>query len=673
MTPSSKLGWSAIAPIAIAAALTSIAASAQPAYQDHNGLTQELRQLASTSELAQLSSIGTSSEGRELWVVEIAAEGTQQPEHRPGLLIVANLEGDHLVGSALAVGTIEHLLQSEDAAATLKDNVVYVIPRLNPDGAESYFSTPQWNRRGNATPYDDDNDGRIDEDPPEDLNGDGFITQMRVLDTDGEYQIQSDELRLMAKADAAKGESGTHAVYWEGRDTDGDGFYNEDGPGGTDLNRNFQHAYPYWKADAGRYMVSESESRALMDFMVSHRNIAAILTFGHSDNLANDVDSDGNPKDPTAIDLERFASASNAPALSVGNYREGGPGGRRFGRFFGVASATPPLRGAQKGRDNDPASGRRPETAVNKGDQPYFKKVAETYKETTGVTETVYRRAPEGAFFQFGYFQFGVPSFSTPGWSFVKAETGEATPDEGDGSPSEETSASDVAATAGEATSTQGRGRPGGRGGRGGPPGASGRGGRGGASGSAAAADASDAALLKGLASQVQEGEPTPGFRTWESFDHPQLGAVEIGGFEPYALTNPAPSAAVDELGSKHGAFAVQLLEMLPKVSFADTKVTDHGGGIFTVTAEIENTGYFPTALKHGVTSRAVDPVTVQIQIEPEAVMTGNSKTSTVASLAGSGARESFTWIIRGKRGDTIDITLRAQKGGSDTTSVTLR
>ena len=45
---------------------------------------------------------------------------------------------------------------------------------------------------------------------------------------------------------------------------------------------------------------------------------------------------------------------------------------------------------------------------------------------------------------------------------------------------------------------------------------------------------------------------------------------------------------------------------MLPRVRIVDTDVTAHGGGVFTVEAEIENSGFFPTSLQHGVVSRAV-------------------------------------------------------------------
>ena len=102
--------------------------------------------------------------------------------------------------------------------------------------------------------------------------------------------LSPEDDRLMKVADAAKGESGAYTLYWEGRDSDGDGFINEDGLGGVDLDRSFQHAYPYWERDAGPHMVSEPEARALMDFVVANRNIGAILTFGHSDNLVTPPD-----------------------------------------------------------------------------------------------------------------------------------------------------------------------------------------------------------------------------------------------------------------------------------------------------------------------------------------------------------------------------------------------
>lgn len=562
----------------------------------YDGLTRQLRQLADGSELARISSIATTAEGRDVWMVEVADRDGAPVEERPALLVVANLSADHVVGSRLAVGAVERILARADepeVAELLGRHVIYVVPRANPDGAEDVLTGVRWERRGNARPHDDDNDGRIDEDGPDDLNGDGMITVMRVVDPEGDYVVHPDDARLMKRADATAGEAGRYSIHWEGVDDDGDGFVNEDGPGGVDLDRNFQHEYPYWQADAGPHMVSEAESRALVDFAVAHRNIAAILTWGHSDNLVTPPNGQGRLGPASLGDLMGFADAADDEALEVGVYST-----TPDNAFGGLR-----LRGAQPGRDNNPQSGRRPATTVNGDDVPYFAAVAERYGEVTGIDATPLNRVPEGAFFQFGYFQYGVPSFTTQGWAMPTGE--------GEG---------------------PGRGAT--------------------------------------LEQEALHRLGDAAFVAWSPVDHPDFDEVEVGGFVPQALTNPAsPDAAAIEA---QGDFVVALAGMLPRVAIADTEVTAHGGGIYTVSAVVENAGYFPTALAHGITAGAVDPVLVQIQVDPDAIVTGAEKSARIRTLAGSGNRERISWVIRGRSGQQVEIRVRAQKGGTDTATVRL-
>ncbi|MGD8868348.1 MAG: M14 family zinc carboxypeptidase [Gemmatimonadales bacterium] len=653
----SLVGASLIVLVATNLALPRGGAAQTASYLDFNDLTRELRSLVNGSEMARMSAAGTSIEGREIWVVEIADRSGPPLEERPALLVVGNLQGDHLVGSALALETIRYLLgrAAEDSAirSSLGERVIYVFPRVNPDGAEAMFATPRWERARNARPYDDDNDGRIDEDPPEDLNGDGLITVMRVADPAGKYMIDTADARLMKRADPGKGERGAYTLYWEGVDSDGDGFLNEDGPGGVDLDRNFQHEYPYWQRDAGPYMVSEPESRALMDFVIAHRNIGAILTFGTSDNLVTPPDSRGVFAAASVLDLLAFAAASNAEIFETGVFGERRQPGFGFGFGFRFRRGSG-FRGAQPGRDNDPSSGRRPVTTVSADDLEYFKAVSEAYRSITGIETLGLHRTPRGAFFQYGYFQFGVPSFSTPGWGLPagqgESESAAQRPAEG-ARQGAQPPAGDARAAA---MRPAGAIRP--RGGRTVPQ----AGGSGGAPGL-------DAKMLA-----VMDSAGIDAFVPWSAYDHPSLGAVEIGGFRPYATTNP-PAGDIAELGRAHGRFVVRLAGMLPRVRIVETEVTAHGGGIYTVAAEIENTGYFPTSLAQGLVARSVQPTTVQIQIPPEDLITGADKTSTIQKLDGSYGRERFEWVIRGREGARVEITVRAEKGGSDSTSVTLR
>ncbi len=655
-TFNSKITATLIILTALALALPGSGHAQATSYLDFDQLTRQLRSLVTGSDMARMNSVGTSIEGREIWVVEIGNPSGMPLEERPAVLVVGNLEGDHLVGSALALETIRYFLdgaqENAEIGTILDEQVIYVFPRVNPDGAEAMFASVKRERARNARPYDDDNDGRIDEDGSEDLNGDGFITVMRVLDPSGDYMIDTVDARLMKKADPTKGEQGQYTLYWEGTDSDGDGFLNEDGPGGVDLNRNFQHEYPYWQRDAGHYMVSEPESRALMDFVIAHRNIGAILTFGRTDNLVTPPDSRGNLADASTLDLPAFADASNADIFEVGVFAARRPSGFRF--FFGRGGRGSGFRGAQPGRDNDPSSGRRPVSTFNEADLEYFKAASEAYKSITGIESVGVHRTPQGAFFQYGYFQFGVPSFSTPGWglpSTSSEEPSEESPDAGEARPEA------GAARPADARPAAGGARPGGA--RAMP--------QGGRPGTGDGAAGADARILSALDSAGVDA-----FVEWTAYSHPSLGEVEIGGFLPYATTNP-PVEDLAELGRAHGEFVARLAGMLPRVTIVETEVTAHGGEIFTVAVEVENSGFFPTSLEHGVVSRSVGPTTVQIQIPPEDLITGDAKTSTIQKLDGSHNRERFEWVIRGSDGARVEITVLAQKGGTDSATVTLR
>ncbi len=625
-------------------------------YHTYAELTAELQQLVrSHSSIAKLVALGESQEGRTIWAVEIANPAGVPVEQRPGLLIAANLEGDRLVGSELALFTVDWLLTQYGSNAEVKRRVdeqaFYIIPRVNPDAAEAMFASPLTGRRTNLRPYDDDADARIDEDPPEDLNGDGVITVMRVKDPKGPYMINPSEPRLMKRADAARGESGGWALYVEGTDNDRDGYYNEDGVGGVDLGRNFQHEYPYYAADAGPNMVSEPETRAVMEYILAHRGIAAVLTFEGSDNLVTAPNARGELAAPAGIALQSFAEASNDAARDVGMMAAGGGGRFGFGRGGGGGRG-----GAAAVVTGRPNSGQRPATTVNARDQEYFRTVSEKYRELTGIRQLATTRAPAGALFEWAYYQFGVPSFASPGWGI---ETG--MPAGGRGGTAE------AASQRGDAGVAQ-------TGGRGGAAGAQAGGQRGAVSGrgagmaaQTAGGDDNDLRLLRWMDAQQIDG-----FAAWTPYTHPGLGVVEIGGFKPYAAANP-PAAQVAELGAKHAEFALYLSSLFPHVRIAETKVTAHGGGVFSIDAEIENTGFLPTSTAQGVTSRSVQPVMVQLGVDPETIITGDNKTNFINALAGSGTRQSYHWVVRGRAGSQVELKLRSQKSGSQSVTMTLR
>lgn len=663
----------------------------QPKYHNYVELTAALKSIAGKHpSLARLQSIGKTSGGREIWLVELGSRSGQPLESRPGLLVAANFEADHLIGSEIVLSMSRFLLENYAANAEIKkaldESVVYLIPRVNPDGAEEFFAPVKFDRKTNLRPRDDDNDGRVDEDGPEDLNKDGIITLMRVKSPDGEYIIDPEEPRLMRKADPKKGERGMYKIFWEGIDNDGDGFINEDPPGGTDIGRNFTHEYPYYKPDAGPHMVSENESRALMDWIIKNRNVAAILTFSESDNLISPVTSSSRFGQSREIDLINFANASVAGARTtgmiqtpiVGTGRRGIPGGEEFSfemlrefEQFMVRGQQPQAQ-ETTGRIRMPE--RQPATNVNAADVEFFRQAGEKYAEITGIKQALYVRQPQGAFFQYGYFQFGVPSFSTPGFGLATVEA--AIP--------RRTGMPQATDSGGQRTGTQATAQAS-------RPEISSQNmqqimqmmqssGAGAQvmrmfQGQAGSPQTEAGASQPGIDKQILkwfESEKIDGFLNWTKFQHPALGEVEIGGFKPYAVTNP-PAAKIPELGQSHSRYAVYLASLFPKVKIASTKVVNQGGGIFSISAEVENNGFWPTALAHGVTARAVRPVMVQLDIKTEDIIAGSNKTNFVQTLAGNGGRASFNWIVKGKSGQEVQVRVFYEKNGVQTASVILK
>ena len=283
-TPAAPTTPAAPAPQPAPARPTSPAAG----YHDHAALGRALDSLQRAHpRLVQVTTIARSPGGRAVHAVRLGAG--EDVDARPALLVVANAYGPHVVGSEIALGAVGRLAAryGRDSAATrlLDRTTVYVVPRANPDAAEALFQSPLAERAANGGKEDDDRDGATDEDGPEDLNGDGLITMMRVRDPAGEWMADAVDPFLMRRATAAKGERGGWSVHVEGVDDDRDERWNEDGPGGTDVNKNYSYEYPWFAEGAGIHQLSSDEARAITDFVVAHPNVAAAYVLGPQDNL----------------------------------------------------------------------------------------------------------------------------------------------------------------------------------------------------------------------------------------------------------------------------------------------------------------------------------------------------------------------------------------------------
>lgn len=272
--------------------LTASAATAQDVHTQQQ-LTKKMMQMQEQfKEIMTVQSLTKSPAGHDIWLLTL---GTPEAESHPAVLYIAGLEGPDLASTEIALRVIEAWAERMQSNTALLDSVTfYWIPRLNSDAAMSYFATPQQESFINGNAYDDDRDARIDEDGPDDLDGDGLISWMLIEDPAGEWVADSLYPEIMRKADKEKGETGRYKLLPEGKDNDRDGKIDEDPVGGVDINKNFTYDYPFFAKHSGLFQMSESESKAVADFVFSHDNIFLVYSFSRHHNLVESWKAEKN-------------------------------------------------------------------------------------------------------------------------------------------------------------------------------------------------------------------------------------------------------------------------------------------------------------------------------------------------------------------------------------------
>ncbi len=263
-------------------------------YYDWKEMEAALKQLEKAyPKFLKLRSAGQSYQGRELWYMTINNPDTGKEEDKCAMYMDANIHGNEVQGGEVGLYTIWYLMENylyNDYVKSMVDNrVFYIFPSVNPDSRDLWLHKGGSARTGQV-PIDDDNDGLYDEDPPEDLDGDGEVGAMfiKVPLGEGTHRLSDTKDRLVPirkNIEGKKDELGDYKyVGTEGIDNDGDGRYNEDGPGGYDANRDWPSYWQpkYIQSGAGEYPFYWPESKAIRDFFYSHPNIAGVQAFHNS-------------------------------------------------------------------------------------------------------------------------------------------------------------------------------------------------------------------------------------------------------------------------------------------------------------------------------------------------------------------------------------------------------
>ncbi len=126
-------------------------------YHTYAEIDRELHQLASAhSSIAQVSSLGKSIEGRELWAIKIS-DAVAQNESEPVVVLLGAHHAREWISVDVPFLIAKHLLEgyNSDTLVTrlVNSSEIWVVPMVNPDGHQYTVTTQRlWrkNRRNNG-------------------------------------------------------------------------------------------------------------------------------------------------------------------------------------------------------------------------------------------------------------------------------------------------------------------------------------------------------------------------------------------------------------------------------------------------------------------------------------------------------------------------------------------
>lgn len=605
-----------------------------------------LKQLANAHpKITTLHKIAESPGGTPLMVLEIGSESVDKNKKNPSIMILANMSGIIPLSTEAAMMAIQMILEKNEI---YKKTNWYILPVGNPDAAKRFFSKPLIMESRNSSPYNDDKDDKTDEDPPEDLNGDGIISMMRVKHSQGQWLPVPGEPRLMKKADWTKGEKGIYKEYTEGIDNDGDGKFNEDGIGGVDISVNFPHLFNFFTKNGGLWAGSEAESYNLIKFIFDHKEIAMTIVFGESNFCL--IPPRGGRKGTTDFSKikipERIGKRLNIDFSRTYSMKEIMeivqrivPSGFEItesmvASFLGLGATVNPLP----------------------SDLKFYNHLSEQYKDFLKKRKLSQDRidpskAKDGSFELWAYYHLGLPSFSMDFWTLPKVKddkkkSAAITPEKLEKMSNEEFLAlgeekiaeflkssgapanikpqmiinamkNGMMTTKRMATMMKNMPKP-------------------------KSKEGADPVLKALLAFSDKELKGN-GFVKWKSFRHPLFGEVEIGGVVPFALNTP-PAHMIKSLLEGQVPWIFQLADKLARIKIGKNTIKSLGDGLYRLTVWIENQGYLPYPTEMGKKNGRIPPIVVKLRGNDVRFIEGKAR-SVIKSIPGNQSVK-LNWVL---------------------------
>ena len=535
-------------------------------------------------DLLAVEAIGTSYEGRSIWLATVTNTATGAHDRKPAVWVDANIHSIEHTGAVAALHLVHRLVtgygDDDRVTRALDTRTFYVVPRVNPDGAELALAVPPtWLRSSvRMWPRTDDAPGLHEHD----VDGDGRVLTMRVVDPNGPWKTSPLDRRLLvARAPDDHGDGPYYRLLLEGTIREYDGAQIPLAPErrSLDLNRQFPAGWRVHgeQEGAGPYPLSEPETHTVAQAVVDRPNIC--MYFAHhtfSGAILRPFDDRPDEEFPTA-DLKRYEAL-----------------GKRGSELTG-------------------------------------------YRHVSVYHHFRYDRKDviSGGADTWAYDHLGMFAWTTEFWSpIVHAGITDHHLTEwfGDHPPED------------------------------------------------------DLKLL--TFSDTQLGGR--GFIDWYPFDHPQLGPVELGGWDFMRFWANPPDELLEAEVTPHAEWQLVCALSTPLLAVRDASVSRLGERAWEVRVVVENDGWLPT----NVTQRAIDKkiareVEATISLPSQASLVGGTVRRTLGHLAGRSRvttmvaefggvldgtpdRAVATWVVEADAGTTITVTATHPRAGTVSAELTL-
>ena len=175
----------------------------------------------------------------------------------------------------------------------------------------------------------------------------------------------------------------------------------------------------------------------------------------------------------------------------------------------------------------------------------------------------------------------------------------------------------------------------------------------------------------------------------WYPFRHPQLGMIELGGWDRMNFWRNPPPQLREREAARFPGWLTQLALTLPRLEILRTEVRSLGADTWRVRFAVANAGYLPSHVsKRAIERKTVRGTIFEIHLPPGvALLSGKEreqgphleghapKTSLQAFVPDPGVtadRAVAEWIVRGPRGARVSLSAAADRAGTVRTEITL-